>query len=169
MSKFTWLFYLSILFGSASEAAEITDNHIRGARFDAHANFGGYGSIGGGVRIDLPILGEGILENVDDELAISPGLDIFGPTFYRDYYGGGPYLIPSAVMQWNFYVAPRWSVFPEAGLALYVGDADYLRRGNSGVYAALALGVGGRYHFSDRNALLLRVATPTGLQLGATF
>ncbi len=169
MFMFCTLFTLSTLVAPPSEAAEITTNHIRGVRFDAHANFGGYGSVGGGVRVDVPILSEGILEGVDDELAISPGLDVFGPTFYHDYYAGGPYLIPSAVMQWNFYVAPKWSVFPEAGLALYVGDADYLRHGHGGVYAAVALGVGTRYHFNDRNALLLRIATPTGLQLGITF
>jgi hypothetical protein len=152
----------------ADEGPGLSSNHIEGARLDAHANFGGYVSLGAGMRVDLPLVRSGLLAGADDELALSAGADVFFTDFYDDYYDGGPYVIPSVVLQWNFYFAPQWSVFPEAGIAFYVGDEDYLPRGSS-VYATYALGLGARYHFSDRNALLVRIATPTGLQVGATF
>lgn len=150
------------------QSSSNSTNHIGGVRVDVHADLGGYGSFGAGFRLDVPILREGFIQNTDDELAISLGLDGYFLSFYHDYYDGGPYLIPSVVLQWNFYIGDDWSVFPEAGLSLWVGDPDYLRHGN-GLYAAPNLGIGVRYHFSRRNALLARISTPTGLQLGLTF
>lgn len=145
-----------------------SDNHIEGVRLDAHINFGGYASWGAGFRVDVPIVRNGLIASVDDELAISPGADVFFWHAYHDYYDGGPYLIPSVVLQWNFYVGPDWSIFPEAGLAMYVGDSHYLR-GGAGFYLAPDFGFGARYHFSPRNAFLMRLSTPTGFQLGITF
>jgi hypothetical protein len=143
-------------------------NNIHGVRLDAHALVGGYYSFGAGLHVDIPIVSRGLISSADDELAISPGLDVYFQDFYYDYYNGGPYLIPSVVLQWNFYLGSDWSVFPEAGLAFFVGDRDYMRRGR-GAYAVVDLGFGVRYHFSQRNSLLARVSTPTGLQLGVTF
>lgn len=143
-------------------------NHIAGARFDIHANFGGYASFGAGMRIDIPIIREGLIASADDELALSPGFDVFFANAYHDYYDGTTYFIPSIVFQWNFYLSPDWSIFPEAGVAAYVGDADHMPHG-SALYLAPDFGFGARYHFSARNALLMRVSTPTGFQLGLTF
>lgn len=151
-------------------AAEIeSDNHIGGLRFDAHGVFGGYGSLGAGLHIDIPIVPNGLINGADDELALSPGADIFLTDFYPDYYGGGPYVIPSLVVQWNFYIGDDWSIFPEAGVAMFVGDRNYLRHGHEGFYLAPDLGFGARYHFSSRNALIARASSPLGLQLGVTF
>ncbi len=152
----------------AQSPSSNASNHIGGARVDVHADLGGYGSFGAGFRVDVPLLREGFIQNTDDELALSVGLDGYFVNFYRDYYDGGPYLIPSIVAQWNFYIGDEWSVFPEAGLSLWVGDSKYLRRG-TGFYAAPNIGIGARYHFSQRNALLARISSPTGFQLGLTF
>lgn len=149
-------------------AASNSSNHIGGARFDVHANLGGYGSFGAGFRVDLPLLREGFIQNTDDEFALSIGADGFFVSFYDDYYDGGPYVIPSIVAQWNFYIGDQWSVFPEAGLSIWIGDSDYLRRGR-GFYAAPNFALGARYHFTQRNAVLVRLGTPTGFQLGLTF
>ena len=145
-----------------------SSDYIAGLRFDAHANVGGYGLLGAGFRVDIPLISNGLLAGVNDELALSPGLDAFFAPVYHYNYDGGPYWLPSCVMQWNFYLGNHWSVFPEAGLALYMGNGDYLPRGRP-VYAAVDIGVGARYHFSHRSALLARVSSPTGLQLGVTF
>lgn len=152
----------------SAEAATASHHHISGVRFDVHADLGGYASVGAGFRADIPIMREGLLTNADDELAISLGVDAFFANFYHDYYDGGPYFAPVAVAQWNFYLGPEWSIFPEAGVAFYIGDEDYLPRGLP-VYATLALGFGARYHFTERNALLMRVSRPAGLQVGVTF
>lgn len=151
-------------------AASTSSAHIGNARFDLHADLGGYASVGAGFRVDIPLIRTGLLANADDELALSPGLDVYFANVYHNYYDSDPYVIPSAVLQWNFYFPSGWSVFPEAGIAFYVGDGHYLRRGNGrNVYATADFGLGARYHFSARNALLLRISTPTGFQIGVTF
>jgi hypothetical protein len=161
---------ISFLLALGQSWASPSGHAIDGVRFDIHGNAGGYGSLGAGFRADIPIVRDGLIASADDELALSPGIDLFLQDFYYGYYdyAGGPYVIPSVVLQWNFYLGADWSIFPEAGVAFYVGDGDYLRHGH-GVYPVLDLGFGVRYHFSDRNALLVRISTPTGLQLGVTF
>ena len=158
----------TLLLPGVVQAAGTSPNHINKVRFDVHADLGGYASVGAGFRADIGILPNGLLAKADDELAISLGADVFFANLYQDYYDGGPYIAPVAVAQWSFFLGPDWSIFPEAGISFYVGDPDFLPRGLP-VYATLALGFGARYHFSSRNALLLRVSRPAGLQIGVTF
>ncbi len=154
----------------AEDEVHLGDDHnqIDGVRMDVHADIGNYGAFGVGLRADIPILANGIVEGVNDELAFSPGVEVFFVNYWHDRYDGGPYVLPLAMLQWNFYLGADWSVFPEAGLAVFIGDGDYLPRGH-GVYAAFATGLGVRYHFNTRNALLLRASWPAGLQAGLTF
>jgi hypothetical protein len=119
------------------------------------------------VRADIPLLKNGILNGVNDELAISPGIELFFVNFWHDRYNGGPYLMPLVLLQWNFYLDEHWSVFPEVGVAMYIGDEDLPRGGP--FYAGVATGLGVRYHFNQRNALLVRAGWPAGLQVGLTF
>jgi hypothetical protein len=98
-------------------AAEPDSWRIHGVRGDAHASLGGYGWWGVGLRADLPVLREGILPpGIDDELAISPGAELYFADLNTDetYYGGGVYAIPVVLAQWNVYLG-KWSVFPESG------------------------------------------------------
>lgn len=148
--------------------AGLEHNQIHGVRMDVHADLGNYGAFGVGVRGDIPIVANGLIDGVNDELAISPGVEVFFVNSFPDRYDGGPYVMPLAMLQWNFYLGDSWSVFPEAGVALFVGDRDFLPR-DRGVYAAVATGVGARYHFNGRNALLMRASWPAGLQVGMTF
>lgn len=154
---------------SLASAEDYSQNHIHGVRADVHGNLGGYGSVGAGFRIDIPLVPNGFLDNVDDEFALSLGLDAFFYDFFPGYYDGGLYLIPIAVVQWNFYIHPKWSVFPEAGLAFYVGPGNSELRNGRRFYPTPAFSVGARYHFNTRNALLLRVSTPAGISVGITF
>lgn len=143
-------------------------NQIDGVRMEVHASVGNYGVFGVGLRGDIPILANGIIEGVNDELAISVGAEVFFVDVYQHEYAGGPYVMPLAMLQWNFYLGDDWSVFPEAGVAMYVGDGRYLPRGR-GFYAGVGTGIGARYHFSPRNSLVLRAGWPAGLQAGLTF
>ena len=69
-------------------------------------------------------------------------------------------------MQWNFFVAQRWSVFGEPGLVLYNGFLQDCPNGNNcpghpatfGIEPALYLG--GRYHLSSGTALTMRIGFP---------
>ncbi len=114
--------------------------------------------------------------NVDDELVLSPGAEFL----FWDYYGrdhtSNVGIAPLVALQWNFYVSDKWSVFPELGVAMMFGDYWHHKHSHNDpgndhghVYVDPFLGGGARYHFSARNALLLRINWPAGLQIGITF
>jgi hypothetical protein len=66
-----------------------------------------------------------------------------------------------AVMQWNFWLHRKWSVFGEPGVAMYFEDGDL-------EFTPFVLYAGGRYHFTDTIALTMRVGYPT-FSLGVSF
>lgn len=142
------LFVLALLASATAEA------QIQGVRPEGHLNLGFHGDVGVGFRVDIPILAQGLLDTVNDELAVSPGAELL--------FGGNDIAIGVPVaLQWNFYLTRDWSVFPELGLALFFDD-DH-------AHLHLLVALGGRYHMSARNALFLRIGWPLGLQFGVTF
>jgi hypothetical protein len=159
----------TILGGRAS--AQDDDYRIRTVRPEVHFSLGGHGDLGAGFRVDIPIVPEGFLRNKRDDFALSPGMDI---QFYDlghdndgdDDDGDGVLFIPQLAAQWNIYF-PRagWSIFPEAGVAIVVGDWA----GNDDVHADPLVAFGARKHFNSRTALLLRGGWPTGFQVGVAF
>lgn len=161
-------------------AADQGDFRIRGVRPEVHLSVGGRGDLGVGFRIDIPIVPEGFLRRGRDDFALSPGMDL---QFYdfdrhdddfdrgrpgRDYRrdGDGVIVIPQLAAQWNFYF-PRhaWSIFPEAGLAIVIGDWD----GHDDVRVEPLIAFGARKHFGGRTALVLRGGWPSGFQIGLAF
>jgi hypothetical protein len=154
-----------------SGAASAQDDYrIRGVRPEAHFSVGGYGDLGAGFRVDIPIVHDGFLRNERDDFALSPGMDI---QFYDLHHDGEPdddgdnvLLIPQLAAQWNIYF-PRagWSIFPEAGVAVVIGDWD----GDDDVHAEPLGAFGARKHFNNRTALVLRAGWPTGFQIGLAF
>jgi hypothetical protein len=152
-------------------------NQIKGMRLDLHGNIDRYSPFGAGGRLEFAIVPDGFLRgNVHDELALSFGADgFFGP---RDLgwngYDGGAYLIPIGAVQWNFYLGDRWSIFPEVGVAVHVGldhDGwdDPHGHTHTWLYPEADLGFGARYHFTPHVALLMRISTPGGLQVGVVL
>lgn len=130
---------------------------IEGVRPEVHLDLGYHADIGLGVRVDIPIVPEGLLQSVNDDLAVTVGADLL-------FDDGEVWVGIPVGLQWNFYIKREWSVFPELGLALLFGEGHH---DDVGVEPLLA--VGGRYHFSARNALVLRIGWPIGLQFGITF
>jgi hypothetical protein len=131
---------------------------VAGVRPEVHLDLGWHADIGFGMRIDIPIVPDGLLTTARDDLAISPGVDLLFDD--GDVWVGVP-----IALQWNFYINQVWSVFPELGLALLFGE----HHKKNDVAVDFLLAVGGRYHFSSRNALVLRIGWPIGLQFGITF
>ena len=168
----------------STAAADQSDYRIRGVRPEVHLSLGGFGDLGAGFRIDIPIVPEGFLRNGRDDFALSPGLDIQfydfnhadddrraghcnGPAPGPCRHGAnGVVVIPQLAGQWNFYF-PRhaWSIFPELGLAVVIGDWD----GSDDVRVEPLVAFGARKHFSGRTALVLRAGWPAGFQVGLTF
>lgn len=136
-----------------------------GVRLDLHLDLGWYGNGGVGFRADIPIVNDGLISGVNDDLSISLGAEFMW--WYRHEYDGFG-VIPLAALQWNFYLSERWAIAPELGVAFVIGPTGWNDRYYPN-YAVPFLGVGVRYHFSPRNALLIRATFPSGLQLGITF
>src|SRR5579863_6695922 len=94
---------------------------------------------------------DGFVKSINDSIGVGFGLD-FAPGY------GGYFLVP-IVMQWNFWLSTHWSVFGEPGLAIGSGPRTNLWP---------AFYAGGRFHFTDRIALTLRVGYPD-ISVGVSF
>lgn len=145
---------LALLAWPSSTCAQIS-----GVRPEVHLDLGYHADLGFGVRVDIPIVPEGLLTTARDDLAISPGVDLL-------FDDGEIWVGVPVALQWNFYINQSWSLAPEVGLALLLG---HHHRNHDDVAVDFLLAVGGRYHFSDRNALVLRIGWPIGIQFGITF
>jgi hypothetical protein len=141
---------------------------IDGVRPELHVGLGWEGELGFGARVDIPIVPRGFIDDLHDELALSPGGELY-------FEGGGDGDIAIAgvfAAQWNLYLDPEWSVFPELGLALIFSDRDRGRNDDdedADLRLRPLLAAGGRYHWSRRNAIVMRLSWPFGLQVGITF
>lgn len=133
---------------------------IRGVRPEGHLNLTRGVDLGLGARLDIPIVPQGFIDSTNDELAISPGIDFL----IGDNHS---WVAVPVVMQWNFYLEREWSIFPELGLAFLFGK--HHKKGNDSLALDLAIAFGGRYHFNDRNSLVMRLGWPIFLQFGMTF
>jgi hypothetical protein len=88
-------------------------------------------------------IANGFVSSINDTVGVGVGFD-FAP-------GAGDVYVP-IVLQWNFWLSTHWSVFGEPGIAFGSGHGD------QNVFPALF--VGGRYNFTDRIALTMRVGYP---------
>lgn len=151
----------SLLVGAACLVAWPTtaDAQIAGVRPEVHLDLGFHADIGFGMRIDIPIVQDGLIASANDDLAISPGADLL-------FDDGHVWVGIPVALQWNFYIKQEWSVFPEIGLAVLFGEHH---RHHDDVGVDFLLAVGGRYHWSSRNAVVLRIGWPIGLNVGITF
>jgi hypothetical protein len=134
----------------------------------------GYG-IGG--RASIPIVENGFIPSINNSVAISFGLDFLHYDFcYINGRGcSANALVFPVAMQWNFFVAQKWSVFGEPGLYAYKGFYDSGACNGipncstpSSFFLRPALYLGGRYYFSEHVALTMRIGYPT-FSFGVSF
>jgi hypothetical protein len=143
--------------------------------------------VGIGVRASMVILPDGFIRNVNDSVAIGVGLDFghyYGSgDYYNDrdecvhwepapngtsvctdttsYGGTYNYVYLPVVMQWNFWLTQRWSVFAEPGINVY-----FLSHHSFEVSPALY--AGGRFAITDKITLTGRIGYPA-VSLGLSF
>jgi hypothetical protein len=136
-----------------------------------------------GVRGTFEILSQGFIPRINDSVGIGFGLDWIhysdsdvdsqgqcrrteqapnGIPVCVEIAGDTDYLWMPVVMQWNFWLHKRWSVFGEPGLALRLDDMDEFH------VSPFVLFAGGRYHVSDRFTLTMRLGYPT-FSFGGSF
>ncbi len=151
-------------FAAASDATlgESSLQRFAPVRFEVHADLGWYGAAGVGGRVEFSVADD-VIRGIENDISLSFGADLLF-SFDSQYLGTSVY--PIAAAQWNFYVSRRVSLFPEVGVAFLFGPN---RERYWGTFVAPYAGLGFRFHFTNRNALLLRVSWPAGLQLGITF
>jgi hypothetical protein len=114
---------------------------------------GGRGDFGAGFRGTVIVLDNGFIKSINNSVGITFGADIF--------FRGATVLLPVG-MQWNFWLSNHWSVFGEPGIAI-AANRD---RGRDLLHPSIW--VGGRYHFTDRFALTMRLGYPD-FSLGVSF
>jgi hypothetical protein len=151
--------------------------HALAGLFGPPGDGSGFG-FGGGFRASFEIVHNGFIPTINNSVAIGVGTDFLhyagsgipdrgrctryapGPAGTQvcvqvaQSGGASNYAYFPVVMQWNFWLTPKWSVFGEPGLTLYWFDY-------ASVGVAPALFLGGRWHFSDRVTLTMRVGYPT--------
>lgn len=152
-----------------------------------------------GGRVSIALTHDGFVKSINNSVAISFGLDwvhysgtgcYYAPAYPNycygpGYYGSADFIQIPIVMQWNFYVAQKWSVFGEPGLYIWHGfypspnypcgapgyppcGLYYYGYGNdTGV--GPAFWAGGRFHFSDSASLTMRIGYPDLLTFGVSF
>lgn len=106
------------------------------------------GSPGLGFRGTFHIT-DGFIKGINNSVGVGVGIDVGTD---------GRVLLP-VVMQWNFWLSTHWSVFGEPGLAIGSGPRTNLWP---------AFYAGGRFHFTDRIALTLRIGYPD-ISVGVSF
>lgn len=161
--------------------------HLLLTPFEPLGGPGAGNGLGAGMRATIDIAPDGFIKRLNDSVGIGFGLDGIhyggnadyrgvctrfenGPAGTRictevDRYGApSDYVFGSVVMQWNFWLHRKWSVFGEPGLSLYLGDV-----GRDGVFGVSpALFVGGRFHFTENVTLTMRLGYPA-FSLGVSF
>ena len=101
-----------------------------------------------GFRGTIGLIDNGFISSINNTVGIGFGAD-WATKHFR---------LP-IVMQWNFWLSRNWSVFGEPGGVVDLGDKT---RVHPAFYA------GGRFHFSDRITLTMRVGHPTA-SVGVSF
>ncbi|HEY6078507.1 MAG TPA: hypothetical protein VIW29_06880 [Polyangiaceae bacterium] len=142
----------------------------------------GYASgagFGVGFRGSLPIMRNGFIPKLNNSVAIGFGLDFarYGAGDYcadggdlstcddRERADGFNELYFPIVLQWNFFLSRNWSVFGEPGVAL----TYHAHEGpNDVAFNPFVFFVGGRFHFSDKIMLTMRIGYPA-FSVGCSF
>jgi hypothetical protein len=164
-------------------------------------SYGG-NAIGPGVRFSIPVMSPGFIKDINDSIAIGFGVDILhydgGPYGYYNWYGycnGNPKNCPGyyngydpsfwavsfpVVMQWNFWLTDKWSVFGEPGLTIrHAFYPDYYSQwcgpgfvgtcGPKSTEPFFTFYAGGRYNFNEKFALTMRLGYPLDFSIGLSI
>ncbi len=141
-------------------------------------------AFGPGFRAAIPFLQNGPLPRINNSMAIGFGLDFahaginngcpsyrIGNTYYGNGFSADVWTVP-VVVQWNFFLLPKISVFGEAGIVFehQSWDSGFFGNGcvNGGFCDASgsnntvepSVSAGGRFLVSDSVGFLLRIGYP---------
>jgi hypothetical protein len=137
---------------------------------------------GVGFRASIPVIQQGPISGINNNLAISFGVDWahFWACRPGPECGANDIWFP-IVMQWNFFVTPAWSFFPEVGLAIHhsfwsydeygpidpgprgcgPGPRDICAYADNRTALAFATWLGARWSPSDVFSIVFRLGVPS--------
>jgi len=141
--------------------------------------------IGPGFRGTVTVVDNGFIGKINNSVGIGFGLDwlAFGDEHCHgnthdndpnnDHCHDPSQLVFPVVMQWNFWLHRKWSVFGEPGLALVYNsdddDDDWDDDDDDLDIDPFIFYMGGRFHFSDNVTLTMRLGFPVTLSIGVSF
>jgi len=161
------------------------DHPTYGVELEPHLDFAfflptaGSTGVGLGGRATIPVVKNGFVPSINNSVGVGFGLDwlhynacyYYSTFLYNACDNLNSFWFP-VVMQWNFFLATHWSVFGEPGLSIvYQNFGNYYCQASNGVGVVCPAGpnrvvvepvifFGGRYHFSESAALVLRIGWP---------
>jgi hypothetical protein len=162
--------------GARQAYAFEAEPHLNAGLFDP-PGFGGGTGLGIGFRGTFELVRNGFISKLNNSIGLGFGLDYLrydgwqGPRGACLQFAPGPagvpicvrasssidhvnYLYLPVVMQWNFWLHRKWSVFGEPGIALYLQEGQLQ-------FTPFVLYAGGRYHITDRVTLTMRIGYPS--------
>jgi hypothetical protein len=128
---------------------------------EPHLSVGYKGGVGPGFRGTIVLLHNGFISSINNSVGLGFGADWL---FFSQHCDGPPpgicrtegdVLVP-VVIQWNFWLHRRFSVFGEPGVVFHFQH----ERDQNFVFDPFTIYGGGRFHFTDAVALTLRLGAP---------
>jgi hypothetical protein len=125
--------------------------------------YGGYGlhgagvDLGGGFRATIKIA-DPVIPKLNNSIGITFGLDVTNCSFCNRSWS----LWTPVGANWTFYLTREWSVFADLGFMLR-SDGFYEH-----AFADIFGELGGRWHFSDKASLTMRIGYPF-VSVGVSF
>jgi hypothetical protein len=135
-------------------------------------------SFGPGFRGTVVIVDRGFIPKVNDSVGIGFGMDWLVLGSEHCHGGGndrchtpGQQIVFPVVMQWNFWLHEKWSVFAEPGVAFSLrdNDDDFDRNDLTFHWDWFTAYAGGRFHIGDSMALTMRIGAPFTASFGLSF
>ena len=131
--------------------------------------------LGIGLRASIPVLQDGPVSTINNNLAVTFGLQWahFFECRGADDCSENDFWVPAA-LQWNFFLTPMLSIFPEFGLGFRHAVFTDPVCVNGGRCRTTSLEVhpvlwfGGRFRLTDKIAIVMRLGTPS-LHFGVSF
>ena len=143
------------------------NHHLNQTETEIHAVLG-FGDLGAGFRVGIPIVKQGFISTINNNVAIDFGADILN--WPAPDFGVTGVVVP-AMLQWNFYLTRDWSVFGEAGVAFQDWFSQRASGDNQTFFIWPGMSLGARYYLNPGKYpdLILRIGYPSGLSVGIGF
>lgn len=139
----------------------------RSMQLDVHGGFSHIGlGAAAGARFSIPIMDNGFVRSINNAVYINFGGDFYWVRHGKDY---APAVGIPVTLNWEFYFSRRWSAFAELGVNVYLHPNLFRGHGWDWSPGHWIIGaIGGRLHFNDHIALVLRLGNPYSA-FGVTF